>query len=488
MRPSPPNTPSAGRTYPPHTRAAAWVMIATVPLVLLAWLFKTPGWSLAAGIALLAYLALTWADLRRSTRRAVGAMLIIGWSALLITGADPLSLVARLSDNAIVGVLIVACGLLAVPAASPRYVAELTRLVSGASGRRPPLSRLALVFWTGHVLGALLNISALSVLLPALGGARARDSRLMRSLHRGFAIAGFWSPFYATVAIVLIAYPGAGWRGLLTATLPILPIAFLLDMAAALRHGRTALARAVVPATDDARAADAAEAEALDAATAGRQGPSLWLAAGGLAGLGIGLDLVMPGPTLVWVIVAALIVAHVWMLWSQGPRATWTRLVRPRLIGPPGMTLQANEIAVFAAAGPLAAGLAAVLAPAAPDIAAAANAVPLWLAILAVQMAIFGLSHLGVHPVASILLVAGALPDQVVAGRDALFAGASLAGYTLTLLASPFSVTGQVFASLTGATSWNQTVTRNIGYALIMGLAAAFWLDLGALPLLAALD
>ncbi|MFD0389510.1 hypothetical protein ACFQ4K_19725 [Tistrella bauzanensis] len=196
----------------------------------------------------------------------------------------------------------------------------------------------------------------------------------------------------------------------------------------------------------------------------------------------------MPGPTLVWVIVAALIAAHVWMLWSQGPRATWTRLVRPRLIGPPGMTLQANEIAVFAAAGPLAAGLAAILAPAAPDIAAAANAVPLWLAILAVQMAIFGLSHLGVHPVASILLVAGALPDQVVAGREALFAGASLAGYTLTLLASPFSVTGQVFASLTGASPWNQTVTRNIGYALIMGLAVAFWLDLGALSLLAVLD
>ncbi|MFD0389511.1 hypothetical protein ACFQ4K_19730 [Tistrella bauzanensis] len=208
MRPSAPNTPSAGRTYPPHTRAAALVMIATVPLVLLAWLFKTPGWSLAAGIALLAYLALTWADLRRSTRRAVGAMLIIGWSALLITGADPVSLAARLSDNAVVGVLIVACGMLAVPAASPRYVAELSRLVSGASGRRPPLSRLALVFWTGHLLGALLNISALSVLLPALGGARARDNRLMRSLHRGFALAGFWSPFYATVAIVLIAYPG----------------------------------------------------------------------------------------------------------------------------------------------------------------------------------------------------------------------------------------------------------------------------------------
>ena len=124
---------------------------------------------------------------------------------------------------------------------------------------------------------------------------------------------------------------------------------------------------------------------------------------------------------------------------------------------------------------------------AAGNIAAIADAMPLWLAILAVEFVIFGLSHLGVHPVASILLVAGALPPEVVAGREAVFAGASLAGYTLTLLASPFSVTGQVFASLTGASPWNQTVTRNIGYALLLALLAAFWLDLGAMALIGAI-
>lgn len=479
MKPGPAPEPGGTRIWPRRTRAAAMVMLAAVPLVLLAWLFKTPGWGLAAGIALAAYLALTWQDLRRPTRRVVGAMLAIGWAAQLATGAGPEALIRTLSANAVVGVLIVACGLLAVPAASPRYVAELTRLVSGTQGRRPPLGRLALVFWTGHVLGALLNISALSVLLPALGGARARDGRLMRSLHRGFGLAGFWSPFYATVAIVLIAYPGAGWPGLLAATLPIIPAAFLLDMGAALRHGRTALARSVETAVP--------EDEAPSPSGPRRRGPSLWLAAGGLAALGIGLDMVMPGPTLVWVIVAALAAALIWMIWANGTAATWDRLIRPRLIGPPGMTLQANEIAVFAAAGPLAAGLAAILAPAAGNIAAIADAMPLWLAILAVEFVIFGLSHLGVHPVASILLVAGALPPEVVADREAVFAGASLAGYTLTLLASPFSVTGQVFASLTGASPWNQTVTRNIGYALLLALLAAFWLDLGAMALIGAI-
>ena len=70
-------------------------------------------------------------------------MLAIGWAAQLATGAGPEALIRTLSANAVVGVLIVACGLLAVPAASPRYVAELTRLVSGTRGRRPPLGRLA---------------------------------------------------------------------------------------------------------------------------------------------------------------------------------------------------------------------------------------------------------------------------------------------------------------------------------------------------------
>lgn len=79
---------------------------------------------------------------------------------------------------------------------------------------------------------------------------------------------------------------------------------------------------------------------------------------------------------------------------------------------------------------------------------------------------------------ASILLIAHALPTEITGGHEALFATASLTGYTMTLLASPFSVTGQVLASLTGSTPWRQSVQRNFGYAVAFSAVSAVYFAL----------
>lgn len=442
------------------TRIAARILLVALPLALGAWLGDAEWARWTSGFMLGAAVLLSFPRLRRPTRWVIGLMSLGGVAALLAVDA-PERFVPALADNGAIAALIVACGLLAVPAGRQHYIDQLAHLLNARAARRPA-ARQGLIFWLAHFLGALLNISSISVLIPAMGGDQADSpgrERLFKSLHRGFAMAGMWSPFYATVAVVLLAYPHIGWAAMLTVSLPLVAAGYLLDV---LAGGHRAATPDDTPATAPASHAHSA-----------RRGPSLWLACLGLIAGVVGLNLIFGPPTLLWVTVGAFVAAHLWMLRLEGPVGMWRKLTRPRLLLAPGITRQRNEIAVFTIAGPLAAGLAALAEPHADLIAATVGHLPQAALLVAVEWLIYLASHMGVHPVASILLIGRALPADITAGHEALFATASLAGYTMTLLASPFSVTGQVLASLTGSTPWRQSVQRNFGYAVLFSAVSA---------------
>lgn len=453
------------------TSIAAWVLLVALPLALGAWLTKAEWARLISGTLLGLAVVLTFPRLRRPTRWVVGLMAACGIAALVAVNA-PARFLPALANNGAITALVVACGLLSVPAGRQRYVAELARLLNARAARRPIL-RQGLIFWLSHVLGALLNISSISVLIPAMGGDRAdthNGERLFKTLHRGFAMAGMWSPFYATVAVVLLAYPHIGWSTMLSVSVPLVIAGYVIDMLASRRGGGDG-APVQPPAQPRGQASHAKP-------VGHRQGPSLWLACLGLVAGVVGLNLIFGPPTLLWVTVGAFVAAHLWLLLLDGPRGVWTQLVRPRLLQAPGITRQRNEIAVFTVAGPLAAGLAALAEPHADAIAAAVGHLPVAVLLIVVEWLIYLASHLGIHPVASILLIAHALPTEITGGHEALFATASLTGYTMTLLASPFSVTGQVLASLTGSTPWRQSVQRNFGYAVAFSAVSAVYFAL----------
>lgn len=66
-----------------------------------------------------------------------------------------------------------------------------------------------------HVLGSVLNLSILTLLGQRLATTRPLNTIQGLALLRGFALASTWSPFFASLGVILVAVPGAHYGSLL---------------------------------------------------------------------------------------------------------------------------------------------------------------------------------------------------------------------------------------------------------------------------------
>ena len=301
-------------------------------------------------------------------------------------------------------------------------------------GRRAVLQTLAAT----HLFGAVINISA-----PVLIGERiARQNRLTdlqgRVISRAFVAASMWSPFFIAMALILQYLPHA--RFTVIAGGGFLASVLLLAWCA-WRLPRTPGA--------DQFVGYPLRVQALWA-------PCL------LSSVVLGGHLLLPRlPVLPLIQAAALGVVALVLPWQRGWQAGAALLThaRERL---PGM---AGEFSMFLASSVMSAGIDAAVRHSGLAVAPAAlhaGGASLLMAALLL------LTLIGIHPVATLGVLAGAWPLQQYDGD--LLGLVFLLVWGLGLVASPFSGTSFVFQARFGARvldllRWNGAYVAG-GYAL----------------------
>lgn len=279
-----------------------------------------------------------------------------------------------------------------------------------------------------HLFGSVINLSAVMI----LGDRQTRRAPMTplqaTVLSRGFALASHWSPFFAAMGIALSNAPGADWKVLSMAGLPLAAIGLLYS-------GWRLSARADI---------------------AGFVGypthfGALWIPLL-LAVLVMSAHYIDPATPILTLISAASVGLTLLVLLLRQPRQALARFAAHVDRGLPTMS---GELALFLAAGVLAAGIGSVMQASGWRLEIVAFG-PTEAGILLVLMV--ALSVAGVHPVISIATASGVLaplsPDPNLMGVTYLMAWA--AGVS----SSPFSgmhlgMQGRFHINALGFLRWN---------------------------------
>lgn len=88
---------------------------------------------------------------------------------------------------------------------------------------QPPGRRYAALSVAAHFLGALINFAAMVLLITFLKGdlSKTERERMACAMIRGFALAASWSPFFASIAVILHVMPSVQWPKLAVIGVPL---------------------------------------------------------------------------------------------------------------------------------------------------------------------------------------------------------------------------------------------------------------------------
>lgn len=287
----------------------------------------------------------------------------VAWGAL---HGVPLNLTQLLTGNQ---------GLVSLLAAVS-FLRLVTRPDPANRDEPPPRGRKAL--WrtlTGvHLFGAVINLSTVVILGDRMTTRGRLGKRRALALTRGFAAAAFWSPFFSAMAAALIYAPGARLDIVVLAGLPMAAVSLWLT------------AREIDP-----------DNPALGAPFLGypmRFG-ALWIP-GLLVAIVLSVHALLPRWSILATITLSAPLLTAAILLAREGRGAWPSLrdhVRQ------GLATTINELALFLAAGVLAAGLTSLTSQFG-DWLPFARFGPSQASLLLVAMV--GVAALGVHPVITI--------------------------------------------------------------------------------------
>lgn len=309
-------------------------------------------------------------------------------------------------------------------------------VVAQPAGRRYPI-----LWLSGHFLGSVLNLAALSLLSSMVS--EQKDARLRKRLSiglmLGFTTASTWGPFYVSISVILSAIPGLSWFEI--APLGLGLSVFLL--AVGWSYDRVFLREKPIPGSTR-------QGQRLTLGTIGGAGIVLVqlivlvMGAHELMGLSIPIALGVMGPPFA--------IAWAWVQVQDGGR--WANGARPliRRIFTNLPELR-NEAIAFVAASVLGVGVSKVLPPATIGAALADYGIHPDLVVVAI---VFGMSLLGMaglHPVVIAILVGEVLPPDVIGIAPEVLAIALLGVWGTSTMVSPFSATTLFMARVVGLPS-----------------------------------
>ncbi|GGB78639.1 hypothetical protein GCM10011352_00290 [Marinobacterium zhoushanense] len=215
---------------------SGWILLSMLPLSLLATLTHSlPGY--VAGIPVW-FTALVL--LKRQKRNQIiqsGVLLIAGALGLLIAflidGNTRYLLKAVEANHMIIAMLIGVSFLRLVT------LSELSDEEKLPSGRNVLLGTL----FGGHLIGAVINISAVMILGDRLSAHRPLTPLQGLTVLRSFSTCAAWSPFFAAMGVVLLSAPGSNLVTLMLYGLPFAFLAMLISAVQIARHPEAATTR-----------------------------------------------------------------------------------------------------------------------------------------------------------------------------------------------------------------------------------------------------
>lgn len=201
----------------------AGIMIA---LALLLQIAGFTGWmSTALAVSYLLWLgvALLWRDIPRRSRLQAGALIITGLGMLvvarLVYGAV-IDWPRVLTGNTFVVAMLVGVSFIALIGKKPGDQSASGQSVTGAGG----------IFrtWLGvHFLGTILNLSTVFMVGDRLARQRPLNMPQFLALNRGLSSAALWSPFFASMGVVMALVPNMNYLAIATLGFPLAMLAGL---------------------------------------------------------------------------------------------------------------------------------------------------------------------------------------------------------------------------------------------------------------------
>lgn len=391
-----------------------------------------------AGLA--AWLAATvlWTQLARAQQRQAILLVGIGMAAAVAT-------LLRGGHLAWIGLLTQNTALLGMLAA----VSFLQLLgASDEGGETLPQGRSALwrTAFGVHLLGAVINLSALFIMADRIGANGKPRIEQIALLSRAYLAAALWSPFFAATAVALTYAPGANPFGLMAAGATLAVVLICLA------------ARDIIRSSPDHAASFVGYPMHFDALAI----------PGGLAVLvGVGHRL-FPGWAMLSVIsFASLLVVSLTMMYRQGPWRAARSVFEHATVRLPNM---AGELILFLAAGCLASGLSSLINTGGVWMPFAKFGVVEAAIVLAIMIL---LAAVGIHTVISITMAATWLAP--LHPEPTLLALVFVQSWAIGLAAGPTSGTNLTIQGKYGIPA--MTMARgNVRYCLQAYGAAVVWL------------
>lgn len=171
------------------------------------------------GLLLWSALALSWSQLAIATRRQAGLLMLVGFGGMgwgVFQGADLPWQTAISSNGNLLAMLMAVSFLSMVAAKEPDEEPEA--LPEGRSALKQTLAGV-------HLFGAVINMSIVFIMADRFASASHDGNTLKNTQHqvlsRAFCAGAFWSPFFAAVAVALTYAPGANLLALMQAGIPL---------------------------------------------------------------------------------------------------------------------------------------------------------------------------------------------------------------------------------------------------------------------------
>ncbi|MGM0825809.1 MAG: hypothetical protein ACQEUY_13950 [Pseudomonadota bacterium] len=384
---------------------------------------------------------LLWRDIPRRSRIQAGVLIALGAGMLLVArfvyGAE-VDWPAMLQGNAFVVAMLVGVS----------FISLIGKQGSkGASGSRVTGAGGVLRTWLGvHFLGTILNLSTVFMVGDKLARRGPLTTPQLLALNRGLSSAALWSPFFASMGVVLSLAPEVQYTQIAIVGFPLAMLSGLLTT------------------LELQRRFDLAEVAGFSLA------PRSLLMPVGMAALVMLFHFVLtPSLTIVSIITLLLPAVAVLSNLRDGPLFTLRRVRQHTLTRLPAMR---GEISLFLAAGLLTLGLSTLVS------AAAGNDWTLFEHFGAPQamisFAAIALSALaGLHPIIGVSVLASVL--NLEGGEQTLFAFVALSSWAVGTSVGPLSGINLSLQGRYGVSGYRMMV-NNLLYAGVLSL-----LSLGAI-------
>ncbi len=388
----------------------------------------------AVGYCLWLATALLWRDIPRRTRRQAGVLAAIGLGLLVLArtwhGAR-IDWPGILDGNTYVVAMLVGVSFIGLIGNLRGHSRPAGKALTGARGM--------LGTWLGvHLLGSILNLSTVFMVGDRLERRGPLSTPQLLGLNRGLSSAALWSPFFASMGVVMTLAPAMHYATILAFGLPLALVSGMLTVGELSRRF-----------------------ELADTAGFSLSPRSLLMPMSMAALVMLFHYVITPRLSIVSIITFLLPGVALLSNLPHGPRWTLRRVHQHTLTRLPAMR---GEISLFLCAGLLTQGLSSFITAATGSTwtlfahFGPLEAVASFLAIVVSAVA-------GLHPIIGVSVLASML--DLDAGRQTLFAFVALASWAVGTSVGPLS---GINLSLQGryGVSGTTMMRHNLGYAGVM--------------------